>query len=67
MPNYVYKCSRCGATKEVVVPIAERDSRPIFCEACGDISNVTDTLSRMHRESSAPAFTVRGGTPKFHK
>jgi len=35
MPIYDFHCTECDASRDVNVPIAERDSLDLLCHACG--------------------------------
>ena len=54
--NYDFRCPKCGFTFEARVPSDQ--SRVAYCPECH---------ATAERQPSAPAFTVQGGTPKFHK
>ena len=54
--NYDFRCPKCGFTFEARVPSDQ--SRLAYCPECH---------ATAERQPSAPAFTVQGGTPKFHK
>ena len=55
MPNYDFVCTKCGRVFERVVALDNK--RAVVCE-CGYAA---------FKLPSAPSFTVKGGTPKFHK
>lgn len=69
MPNYTYQCPACGQTKDLVVPIAERDTTDqarCYCQSDAQLGHMAYVL--MQRQVSAPRGTkVVGGTPKFYK
>lgn len=64
MPNYDWKCRDCGGTFEKVTPstVTETD-----CPLCVDKYGPGGGVGVAARQPSAPPFTVRGGTPRFHK
>lgn len=57
MPTYTFQCQDCGRTMTLLRPIAERDDPGVNCTCGGTIVRVPD----------APDFSVKGGTPRFHK
>jgi putative regulatory protein, FmdB family len=57
MPNYDYRCRKCGARAEANVSIAQRDFDGPNCKACNGYP--------MDREVSAPAFKLVG--TGFHR
>lgn len=34
MPTYEFKCSNCGKTFELSMPVAERETRKVSCPSC---------------------------------
>ena len=56
MPNYDWQCVSCDKNFERVAP---SDVKFIDCPLCYEELGA-------HRLQSAPSFTVKGGTPKFH-
>jgi len=56
LPQYDYYCPTCQTMETRRVPYDVADNQ--VCGQCG-----TD----LARRPSAPAFTVKGGTPKFHE
>ena len=54
MPNYVYVCPKCGATRERQRLISERDG----CTLCHRCYHEGDVL--MTRVPGAPGFTLKG-------
>jgi predicted nucleic acid-binding Zn ribbon protein len=67
MPNYDFKCCRCGAMKTVFRSIADADAISVWCDSPNCKPAIPGGVCRMERQPSAPAFKVVGGTPKFHK
>jgi len=72
VPTYEYRCETCGATFEVVCPIAEREERAV-CPSCGgrDVRQVFGAIAFMgHRTEINPGYFQRpggkqGGPPRW--
>lgn len=52
MPNYDFKCPKCGHRFEQNVPA---ESKAVFCPRCHDVAK---------KQPSAPAFHIRGYSAK---
>lgn len=49
MPNYKYKCEKCGCVKAFILPISSDPKEPLECGLCG-----TKTMSRRIGRSEFP-------------
>ncbi len=54
MPTYEFKCSKCGTTFEVAMPVAERETRKVSCPSC-KATKVERTITGFYAKTSRKA------------
>lgn len=54
MPTYEFKCTKCGTTFEVALPVAERDTRKVSCPSC-QATEVERTVTGFYAKTSRKA------------